>query len=430
MRLRVRLLVAVLLAPCAAWSQDNPVGPEFQINTFTTERQEWPSVAADSSGKFVVVWQSLNQDGSSYGVYGQRYDSTGTPLGTEFRVNTYTTDRQFHPSVTADSSGNFVVVWESAGQDGSEYGVFGQRYASSGAPLGPEFRVSTYTSGSQEYPVVAADSAGSFVVVWHSQPGDSNSRDVFGQRYDASGAPLGSEFRVNTYTTYAQQWPSLAADPSGNFVVLWTGGGPPSANFGLFGQRYSSSGSPLGPEFRVNDTGLSGAKFRAAKTPGEGGSLQDLAFDPAGNFVIVFTGDDGSYSPGSPGVFAKRYSSSGAPLGPEFRVNMYTPYVQWNPAVSTDASGNFVVVWEDTFLDDGSVWGQLFASSGSPIGPMFPVNSYTTAMQLGPTVAADPSGHFVVVWESYAQDGSHNGVFGQRFDSMTVPVELMHVRVE
>jgi hypothetical protein len=31
--------------------------------------------------------------------------------------------------VTADSAGNFVVVWSSFGQDGSNYGVFGQRYS-------------------------------------------------------------------------------------------------------------------------------------------------------------------------------------------------------------------------------------------------------------------------------------------------------------
>ena len=50
------------------------------------------------------------------------------------------------PSVASDAAGNFVVVWDSADQDGSDVGVFGQRYASSGAPLGPEFRVNTYTT--------------------------------------------------------------------------------------------------------------------------------------------------------------------------------------------------------------------------------------------------------------------------------------------
>jgi hypothetical protein len=33
------------------------------------------------------------------------------------------------PSVAADDAGDFVVVWTSSGQDGSNYGVFGQRYS-------------------------------------------------------------------------------------------------------------------------------------------------------------------------------------------------------------------------------------------------------------------------------------------------------------
>jgi uncharacterized membrane protein len=33
--------------------------------------------------------------------------------GAEFQVNTYTTDHQTSPAVAADAAGNFVVVWES-----------------------------------------------------------------------------------------------------------------------------------------------------------------------------------------------------------------------------------------------------------------------------------------------------------------------------
>jgi hypothetical protein len=70
------------------------------------------------------------QDGSGSGVFGQRYAASGAPLGPEFRVNTYATASQSFPSVdAADSPGTFVVVWTSAYQDGSGSGVFGQRYA-------------------------------------------------------------------------------------------------------------------------------------------------------------------------------------------------------------------------------------------------------------------------------------------------------------
>ena len=52
----------------------------------------------------------------------------GDPLGPEFRVNTYTTSYQGNPAVSSIPSGNFVVVWMSY-EDGSFGGIFGQRYS-------------------------------------------------------------------------------------------------------------------------------------------------------------------------------------------------------------------------------------------------------------------------------------------------------------
>ena len=49
-------------------------------------------------------------------------------LGLEFRVNTFTAGGQFNPQVSAAADGSFVVVWQSTGQDGDGNGIFGQRY--------------------------------------------------------------------------------------------------------------------------------------------------------------------------------------------------------------------------------------------------------------------------------------------------------------
>jgi hypothetical protein len=414
-RIRLIFLVAFAFVPKAAWAQGNPLGPEFRVNTYTTGGQALPAVASDTSGNFVVTWGGYIDIFHSY-IFGQRYASSGAPLGPEFRVNTYTTGGQGDSSVASDSSGNFVVVWTSGLQDGSFFGVFGQRYASLGVPLGPEFRVNTYTTGGQIAPSVASDSSGNFVVVWDSNGQDGSTYGVFGQRYTSSGAALGPEFRVNTYTTGPQRFPSVASGSSGNFVVTWVGLG----QYGfadIFGQRYTSSGAPLGPEFRVNTFTINSQYF------------SNVASDTLGNFVIVWvsTGQDGSGT----GIFGQRYASAGGPLGPEFQVNTYTTGYQNRPVVASDTSGNFVVVWESN-TQDGSNWGifgQRYASSGAALGPEFRVNTYTTSRQDRPAVASDTSGKFVVAWESDTQDGSNYGVFGQRYGPI-VPVELMHFRVE
>ena len=47
----------------------------------------------------------------------------------------------------------------------------------------------------------------------------------------------------------------------------------------------------------------------------------------------------------------------------------------------------------------------------------FQVNSYTTDFQMNAVVAFDPDGEFTVVWASYGQDGSNNGIFARRFNA-------------
>jgi hypothetical protein len=166
-------------------SSGNALGGEFQVNTYTTGSQRFPQVASTpDGGSFLVVWSS--DDGSSLGVFGRRYDSAGNPLGGEFQVNTYTTQYQRVDSVAAAAGGRFVVAWRSNMQGTSVFDVFGRRYDSSGQPEGGEFQVNTYTTSSQTWPVVASTEDGRFVVVWESFGSqDGNSVGTFGQRYAA-----------------------------------------------------------------------------------------------------------------------------------------------------------------------------------------------------------------------------------------------------
>jgi hypothetical protein len=400
---RASAVAFVLTMPWAAAAQPIPAGGEFRVNTYTTQDQRYPAVAIDGQGQFVVVWQSYGQDGSvngvfgqrydaagapqgdefqlttglfsqggpavarapaggfvvvwqsfpqdgsDYGIFGQRYDAAGLPLGAEFQINTYTTTTQSNPAVAVDASGRFVVVWQSDGQDGSGNGVFGQRYDAAGTAQGGEFPVNTFTPTEQRAPAVAMAAGGQFVVVWQSFFQDALlSWGVFGQRYDAGGAPQGAEFRVNLYSTNNQYAPAVAMDATGNFVVVWQSFGQDGGNYGIFGQRYDQAGVPQGGEFQVNSytTGIQG-------TPA-------VTVDAAGNFVVVWASDaqDGD----GRGIFGQRYDAAGVPRGAEFRVNTYTTNGQRGPVVAMDGVGNFVVVWESQTQDgsDYGVFGQRF----------------------------------------------------------------------
>ena len=320
------------------------VGSEFLVNTSSGSPAD-PSVAADASGNFVVVWTS--QDGSYTGIFGQRFDASGAKIGGEFAVNTYTTQLQFQPSVAGDGDGNFLVVWTSGAnfnaQDGSGNGVFGQAFNNAGAKVGPELAVNTFTTGGQAGPFVASLGAGNFVVVWESDGQDGSEYGIFGQRFDGSGKKIGQEFPVNTYTTSDQALPSVGADSAGNFVVVWGSRDQDGSSYGFFGQRFDSAASKVGSEFSVN-TFTSGFQRDGS-----------VAMD-RGAFVVCWTSanEDGS----SYGVFGQRFDRSGARIGAEFQINAYTTGAQLDPRVAEDGLG-LIVVWSGTAqTDSGGIFGR------------------------------------------------------------------------
>ena len=371
------------------------------MNVYTTDSQSAPDVGVDTAGNFVVVWQSFAQDGSGSGVFGQRYDSSGARVGTEFQVNTYTTNNQYAPAVSVDNAGNFVVVWSLA-DTFAHREVLGQRYDSSGARVGTEFQANTTTTSIQRLPHVGGDAAGNFVVVWESSNGqDGDLWGVFGQRYDDSGTRVGTEFQANTYTTSFQRFPQVSGDGAGNFVVVWESYFQDGSGYGIFGQRYDSGGGQAGTEFQVNTYTTSSQYFPQVRG------------DSAGNFVVLWDSPDGS----SFGVFGQRYDSSGVQVGTEVQVNTYTTSIQRLPQVGGDGAGNFVVVWESYFQDGYGygVFGQRYDSSGARAGTEFQVNTYTTNNQYAPQIRGAGQGTFVVVWQSWDQDGANFGVFGQRY---------------
>src|SRR6187401_2752854 len=91
------------------------------------------------------------------------------------------------------------------------------------APVGNEFRVNTYTPTYQTDPSVSMAGNGSFVVVWGSYDQGGKSGDIFGQGFTSAGTARGTEFLINTYTPDTQNRPSVGTATDGRFVVVWRG---------------------------------------------------------------------------------------------------------------------------------------------------------------------------------------------------------------
>ncbi|MEM6471421.1 MAG: LamG-like jellyroll fold domain-containing protein, partial [Planctomycetota bacterium] len=379
------------------------IGGETRVNTTTAADQRIDgnakSVAIDDNGNYVVVWASDDQDfGTTWGIYGQRYDADGNAVGGEFLINTTTAGNQREPSVAMDSNGDFVVVWSGNGP-GDSAGIFGQRFDAAGVAQGGEFLVNTTDNPSGEVlPSVAMDDAGNFVVVWTDNFHDR----IFAQRYNAAGIAQSGEILIDEGSPFDPQV-QVSMNGSGAFVVAWS-----DDNDNATAQRYDASGNALGGLIRLNDNTASDR------------------FDPTvvlrddGSFVAAWT-SQWQDSGGTFGVYARTFDATGTATSGDILVNTTENGDQEQASIALLADGGFLVTWESTNFDGGGrgVAAQQFDASGTKVGTEFQVNSETSDAQQNPSVAASANGDVVIVWDSSNQDGDQGGIYLQRYELST-----------
>ncbi|MBF0270109.1 MAG: FecR domain-containing protein [Alphaproteobacteria bacterium] len=332
-----------------------PAGAEAQVNTIVNNDQYAASVAGLADGGFVVTWHTYGLDGNSTGIALRRFDANGQAIGEETAANTYTIGVQNNPEIAAFADGGYVVTWSSNSQDGSGYGIFGQRFDANGLKAGSEFRVNETTADSQYAQKVSAIKDGGFAVTWGSLSTDGSDFNVFARLYDASGNAATGEFMVNQTVADRQHYPYIAALNDGRIAVAWASNLQDGNYMGVYLRLYDSQGQALGGETRINTYISSNQTYPTIA------SLED------GGFIVSWM----SYQDGSDyGIYAQRYGSDGLAAGGEFRVNSYTAAGQGYPRATGLPDGGFVITWQSN-LQDGSglgVYAQRYDSNSNPIG--------------------------------------------------------------
>lgn len=157
-----------------------------------TENLGHPKAAMLWNGHTVVVWQALagteNSDDKSF--YGRIFDQAGNSVTNAFEINTNTefnNHSTYGYAVEALSGGGFVVTWQPHGQDGSGDGVYGRIFAADGSATSDEIAINSNTSNNQYNKSLVALDDGGFVSIWKSWGQDGSDLGVYGQRFDAAG---------------------------------------------------------------------------------------------------------------------------------------------------------------------------------------------------------------------------------------------------
>ena len=391
------------LLPITAWSAaGEALNTDTAASTVSAGNQSAPSIASAADGRSVIAWTDSAADGSGSGVYARRYLANGEPAGPVFALHTSTLGDQDQVRVAMQPNGLFAAVWRSDA-DGSNPRIHIRLFDAEGAPLSAEVRVDPTSQFLAQDPAIAADGSGRYAVVWTAFTASTSSFDVVLQRISSAGTLIGGPTSVNSFEPDSQSRPRVACGQAGQCTVAWQSFGQDGDLNGIYARRIAADGSYASDEFAVNDVGT-----RDQNSP-------TVAMHPDGAFLIAWTdfqldGDDGS-------VAFRRYAANGTALESPRLANLTTPGTQSTPSVAVDASNQWLLAWQAANQDgDGSgIVLRAMASDGTLVPAERIANSVTAGNQNRVSAAVDADGDVLLAWNSEGQDGDGDGVYQRRF---------------
>ena len=215
-----------------------------------------------------------------------------------------------------------------------------------------EFRMNDKTGNIRSVEAVQLG-GGKFVVCWSRKTGPAGWH-IRCRLWGEDATPLTMEIPIKDVTANAATEvpePTVGALADGSFVVLWNDYVGATGTNNIVGHRYSHDGDPVGNEFSVNS--LPAASMGATTVAG----LDD------GSFVAVWEYFDAA--PGFPesGVYARQFSSSAIPAGPEVPVNVANGDLfeaDANPNMLAVPGAGFYVTWTQKIAGQWSIMGREF----------------------------------------------------------------------
>ncbi len=435
-------------------SNGTPLGPSMLVNTHTGGTQNHPKVAiefgenpsVDHTGHFVVVWQGEGDTGPD-GIYMQRYNIdfsasvSGTPVGSNISVNTYTTGVQENPDVSISNSidgfQQTIVTWDGPGTGfPSSNEVWMQAYDANNTPLGgTPNNVRVNSTSPATNPAIATDKSsepsgneipgGKSVIVYKA--GSNN--EIDGKTIDpctGSGCTLGG-VELN-FSTKTSDLPDVAMDYMGNFTVTWQqDDGPSAGNLNIRGINYDYLGHRIDADFRVNEN----AYFDGDQAQ----TMPAIAKDKDGEYIITWASQQ---SASNSDIRYRLFGTDVFKQGQETQANnTTTSNSEYFETTAIAPNGNHVVAWVGTDQVSGQsrIFYSLYDSSGNLIsnggGPVKNVaadtvndsSTYGPAVSFFKDTAGTDVGRFIIAW--IGNDPNNAGVHPvmyREFDASGTPV--------
>ena len=397
--------------------------------------------------EYFAVWRSDVATNDAYEAYGQRLSPTGVKVGQRVRISNVTNAGSNRgiggPAVAYDPQSNrYLVVWQGDGlANDNEFEIFGQLVSDKGVAVGSDFRISNALDSPNgnlsdaELPDVAFNSAvNQYLVVWDADEGAVNGdNEVWGQRLDATGAPLGGDFQVSnasaTGTGRIGAIASVVYNPQANeYLVAFIAEEVLDGKGEVHGQRISAAGAAVGTnDFRVSQTGLD-------TDPNRDATRVSLAYNSHDNeYLAAFTADHSFSGVGeTPGnneeeIFGQRITAAGAEVGnSDFRISSTGnpdssgAYDANLPRIAYDAPANqYLVTWDSDEIENGweALQGQRLGAGGNEIGSDFHITRdrpQQSASLRNDVARGTTTGEYLTVYEHSSRSSQDYDVYGTR----------------
>jgi len=325
------------------------VGDEQLVNQTDAGPQLNPAIAG-GAGHFAVAWESGQQDDADNGVFVRFYDTDGSPVTSEIKVNMTVASFHRNADVAITAGDNAVVAWGAAVGSGSIADVFMRVVGPTGDPVTSEMMVNSTTAGIQDKPAVAIGPDGNILVAYQSNGQDGSYYGVYVRKLDANGNGLSDEVLVNTTVDLDQKTPSIAVSPSGDrFTVCWESLGQDAPNsLGVYCQVMDYGNlARFADEVRIG--GLTAGEQRSP----------DVAYMATGEIIVAW--DSEGVDSDQFAVQFRRLTADGAPSGARVVGNRTWAGSQEHPAIVPLSGAGALVLWESTD-QDGDDKGVYFRS--------------------------------------------------------------------
>ena len=390
--------IASSVAAVSAASSLTPSGTEYRITASIKGDQMLPHMSFNATGGYIVS-QDNSVDGNGLGIRARRFYADLSGAKWTIQVNSIGEGHQQNAQVAMQSTGGAVFAWQ--GSTVAGHRIYLRYIQPDGVFAGPDILVDDGAVGTQEEPSIAVLPDDSVVVIWTEANRDGKMRGIFGRKFTSSGTVASAVFQVNQIADYHQRNGVVSALDNGNFAVAWVTERATDP-IDIYARLYRGNAQPIASEFRVNPNDRISANPSIA------------AFE--GGFRVAWSSRTLTFNDEHWDVETRSFSTSGAPLGTSSIVNNTRKGDQFIPKLAS-AAGRQMIVWT-SFGQDGSdegVYGRVILDNGDFDGDEFLVNTRTRTKQIHPAIAQSRSGEFIVAWTSFVGGVASYDLFAQKY---------------